>query len=155
MKTFFLTLTLAASMLACKTGDKKAEAAKLTEEDLVSKQEALNKQLADSANFTSLQWIDSTSQELGTVKEGKVVEVTYKFKNTGSKPLVIASVSASCGCTVPEKPEQPIMPGEEGVIKATFDSKDRVGTANKSVYVTANTSPSTSHELKFHVEVIK
>lgn len=93
--------------------------------------------------------------ELGTVKEGKVVEVTYKFKNTGSKPLVIASVSASCGCTVPEKPEQPIMPGEEGMIKATFDSKDRVGTANKSVYVTANTSPSTSHELKFHVEVIK
>jgi len=108
----------------------------------------------DVASTTSIQWIDSLHQELGKVKEGGVVEVSWKFKNTGSKPLVISNVNASCGCTVADKPEQPIAPGAEGVISAKFDSKGRDGAQRKDVYVTANTENS-NHQLSFAVEVTK
>ncbi len=100
-----------------------------------------------------MQWLDSTYKDLGKVKEGQVVEVAYRFKNTGTKNLVIANVSASCGCTIPEKPEKPIAPGEEGVIKAKFDSKGRPkGEARKDVFVKANTEPQ-DQQLSFRVEI--
>jgi hypothetical protein len=111
--------------------------------------------LNDSANFTSVQWIDSVHQNLGNMQEGSVVEVTWHFKNTGNKPLIISNASASCGCTVAEKPEAPIAPNGEGIIKAKFDSKGREGTQRKDVFVVANTSGSTNHQLSFAVEVQK
>jgi len=116
--------------------------------------EERDKALKDSANFTTVEWLDSTYKDLGKVKEGQQVEVSFRFKNTGTKNLVIDDVTASCGCTVPEKPQEPITPGQEGMIKAKFDSKGKpVGEARKEVYVTANTTPSTSHTLTFRVEI--
>ncbi len=109
----------------------------------------------DSANFTQIQWIDSTHQNLGKVKEGSVLEVSWRFKNTGTKPLIISNVNASCGCTVAEKPEAPVAAGEEGVIKAKFDSKDRQGMQRKDVYVLANTTGMNNHQLSFAVDVEK
>jgi hypothetical protein len=107
----------------------------------------------DSANFTTIVWIDSINQSLPNIKEGEILEVTYRFKNTGNKPLVVEGVSASCGCTVPEKPEEPIMPGKEGRIKAKFDSHGKVGPNTKSLTVVANTS--SQKLLSFYVEVVK
>jgi hypothetical protein len=101
---------------------------------------------------TSVLWLDST-QNLGNVMEGTVVNVQFRFKNTGNKMLVITDVAASCGCTVPEKPEKPIAPGAEGVIKATFDSKNRIGTNHKVITVILNTENRTQ-QLVFDVEVI-
>ncbi len=109
----------------------------------------------DSANFTQIQWIDSNHQNLGKVKEGSVMEVSWRFKNTGTKPLIISNVNASCGCTVAEKPEAPVAAGEEGVIKAKFDSKDRQGMQRKDVYVLANTTGMNNHQLSFAVDVEK
>ena len=111
--------------------------------------------LRDSANFTSIQWIDSTFQDLGTVKEGPEVEISFKFKNTGNKNLIIQNVTASCGCTVVEKPQQPFQPGETGSIKAKFTTQSHVGTNNKSIYVIANTKGGTGQELKFRIVVEK
>ncbi|HEX7847420.1 MAG TPA: DUF1573 domain-containing protein [Chitinophagaceae bacterium] len=146
MKKILFVLIAAAGFVACKTADKKApETAALTDEQ---KQAAV----ADSSKYTSIEWLDSTFLNLGKVTDGKVVEVTFRFKNTGDKPLVFANVTAGCGCTVPEKPAKPYLPGEEGVIRATFDSKGRKGENNKSVYVESNTNPR-SQELKFRVEV--
>ena len=79
--------------------------------------------------------------------------INFHFKNTGSKPLIIENVSASCGCTVPEKPNAPIAPGEEGLIKAEFNSAGRVGQASKNVTVTCNTAVQT-YTLHFEGEVI-
>jgi hypothetical protein len=109
----------------------------------------------DSANFTQIQWIDSIHQNLGKVKEGSVLEVSWRFKNTGTKPLIISNVNASCGCTVAEKPEAPVAAGEEGVIKAKFDSKERQGMQRKDVYVLANTTGMNNHQLSFAVDVEK
>ena len=108
-----------------------------------------------ATNATSIQWLDSTHQDLGRINEGQVVEISWRFKNTGDKPLVISNVSASCGCTVPDKPEKPIAPGGEETIRAQFDSKDRVGPQHKDVYVEANTSGSPSTKLSFSLEVVK
>ena len=109
----------------------------------------------DTANYTTIQWIDSTYQDLGTVKEGPEVEIAYKFKNAGDKNLVIENVSASCGCTVVEKPTEPFEPGQTGTIKAKFNTEGHTGTNNKSIYVTANTKGTIHQELKFHIVVEK
>ena len=89
---------------------------------------------------TTVQIIDS-AYNFGQVTEGDIVEYNYRFKNTGNKPLVIASASASCGCTVPEKPEQPVLPGETGFIKVKFNSEHRAGQTHKTIIVLSNAEP--------------
>lgn len=89
---------------------------------------------------TTVEVIDSI-YDFGSVAEGEVVEYSYRFKNTGSNPLVVTNVSASCGCTVPEKPEEPVKPGEMGFIKVKFNSENRPGEVHKSVTVTSNANP--------------
>ena len=110
---------------------------------------------SDPANFTTIQWLDSTHQDLGKVQEGGVVEVSWRLKNSGNKPLIITNVNPGCGCTVAEKPEEPIAPGGESVIKAKFDSKGQAeGMQRKEVYVKANTG-NDMHRLSFAVVVQK
>jgi hypothetical protein len=89
---------------------------------------------------TTVQIID-TIHNFGQVQEGAIVEFSYRFRNTGKEPLVILEAKASCGCTVPEKPEKPILPGEIGYLKVKFDSKDRPGQVQKTVTVTSNAEP--------------
>jgi hypothetical protein len=108
----------------------------------------------DSSSFTEILWMDSTQLQFGKITEGQKLSVQYRFKNIGNQPLVIQSVSASCGCTAPEPPKEPIGPGKEGVITAVFDSQGRVGANHKTLTVTANTKGSATHELHFDVEVI-
>jgi hypothetical protein len=97
----------------------------------------LNQQFADS---TTVQMIDSV-YNFGTVTDGEKVEYSYRFTNTGKKPLIVSSAVASCGCTVPEKPEEPIKPGETGFLKVVFNSKGRVGEVHKEITVTSNAYP--------------
>ena len=90
---------------------------------------------------TTVQLIDSV-YDFGSITEGEKVTYNFRFKNSGKKPLVISNVSASCGCTVPEKPEQPILPGETGFIKVVFNSQGKQGHNEKNITVVANTKPS-------------
>lgn len=60
-----------------------------------------------------------------------------KFKNTGSEPLIIKNARGSCGCTVPNWPKEPILPGESGQIEIRY-ATNRVGGINKKVTVTTN-----------------
>jgi len=90
---------------------------------------------------TSIIMLDST-YDFGKVTDGEKVVYNYRFRNTGNKPLVISSATASCGCTVPEKPEEPIKPGETGFLKVVFNSEGRVGPAHKEIYVVSNAIPS-------------
>lgn len=61
----------------------------------------------------------------------------FKFTNTGKEPLIISKCKGSCGCTVPECPKEPILPGESAVIKVNYDEK-RVGSFNKSITINSN-----------------
>lgn len=138
---------MTASLSACKNNDKKTNNAALSEEEI-------KKAVNDSANFTTIEWPDSTFRDFGKVKEGEVLEVSFRFKNTGDKNLVISDVRPGCGCTDGQKPEEPIAPGKEGVIKAKFNSKGQhIGENRKNITVTANTKPSQVTELSFKAEV--
>lgn len=92
------------------------------------------------SDTTTVQAIDSV-YNFGNATDGDKVEYNFRFKNTGKKPLIIASAVASCGCTVPEKPEAPIQPGETGFLKVVFNSKGRVGEVHKTITVTSNAYP--------------
>jgi Protein of unknown function (DUF1573) len=83
----------------------------------------------------------TVDHDFGTIKEGDIVEYTYKFKNTGEAPLIIQNAQGSCGCTVPDWTKTPIGVGEEGIVTAKFDSKGKTNIQNKTVTVTANTWP--------------
>ena len=116
--------------------------------------------LDDTTNLTTIKWIDSTHHDVGTIKQGEQIEIPFHFKNTGDKPLVIEAAVPGCGCTGAEKPDEPVMPGKEGVIKAKFSSKGFEGSQTKYVTVTANTKNSntgviTNHSLSFTVNVEK
>lgn len=89
---------------------------------------------------TTVQVIDSV-YDFGTIQEGDMVEYNFRFKNTGNKPLTIFEASASCGCTVPEKPEYPVKPGEIGFLKVKFNSDRKPGEIHKSISVTSNANP--------------
>jgi len=91
-------------------------------------------------DHTTVEMMD-TAYDFGTVKEGELVTYNYKFKNTGKNPLIVTNAVASCGCTVPEKPDHPIAPGEMGFIKVKFDSDRRPGTAHKTITVFSNADP--------------
>jgi len=108
----------------------------------------------DSAQLTSVQWLDS-SKDFGKIVEGQKLEVAFRFRNTGDKPLVIERVQPSCGCTVAEQPKEPIQPGQEGQIKASFNSEGRVGTNHKTLFVYANMKDAKAHPLEFVVQVEK
>lgn len=108
---------------------------------------------AGAKDLTDIQWIDSV-KEMGKINEGQVLDVSFRFKNTGNKPLVISNARASCGCTVPDPPKEPIAPGAEGAIKASFNSKGRPGHNHKEIDVEANTTGSPWHKVVFNVEVL-
>ncbi len=89
---------------------------------------------------TSIQWLEEEF-DFGTVEDGEIVTHVFKFKNTGSEPLIVTDAKATCGCTVPKKPTEPVAPGEIGQISVEFNSRGRTGSQNKPVTVTANTNP--------------
>jgi hypothetical protein len=161
MKRIFFPLLAIAVLVACNSADKPAD--KPADEHAghshgeTDKAAEIAQTLQDSANYTSIEWLDSTFKDMGKIKKGQKIEVSFPLKNIGNKNLVITKVEAGCGCTVPEKPEKPIAPGGQEVIKAVFDSQNQsVGTPlRKTVSVVANTMPSTTHQLTFSVTVVE
>ncbi|HMU46310.1 MAG TPA: DUF1573 domain-containing protein [Chitinophagaceae bacterium] len=145
MKKILIVVAAVLALAACKTNDKKATGGNLTPEEI---EKAKN----DSANFTTIEWIDPVTQNLGLLKKDQEIEITYRFKNSGNKILIIENVTAGCGCTIPEKPEKPFAPGEEGVIRAKFNGSGH-GTISKTVTVIANTTPQKEHTLTFTGEI--
>lgn len=92
--------------------------------------------------------------DFGTINEGDIVDHVFTFANNGDAPLIISSATASCGCTVPQWPKEPIPVGGSGEIKVQFNSRKKPGIQNKTVTITANTYPKISR-LKIKANVIK
>jgi hypothetical protein len=100
-------------------------------------------ELSKSRNKTTIQW-EKTEHDFGTIKQGDAVEYSFKFTNTGSEPLIIEDAKGSCGCTIPKKPDGPVMPGKSDYIKVKFNSAGKLNAQRKTVTITANTEPITS-----------
>jgi hypothetical protein len=91
---------------------------------------------------------DKTVHEYGTIERGGDGNSEFKFTNKGKEPLILTNVRSSCGCTVPQWPREPILPGESGVIKVKYDT-NRMGAINKSVIVSSNaTNPTVVLRIK-------
>ena len=82
---------------------------------------------------------DKTEHDFGTINEGDVVETVFAFTNVGKSELIITSAKGSCGCTVPEWPKEPIMPGETGEIKVKFNSYRKPNLQQKQITLRTNT----------------
>ena len=103
----------------------------------------------DSSKFTTIEWLD-TAIDFGSKKMGEVVNITFRCKNTGDKPLYLYDVHPSCGCTLADYTKEPIAPGKEGKIEAQFDTKkSHPGEVHKSVSVSSNNSNYAPSALKF------
>ncbi|MDR0976966.1 MAG: DUF1573 domain-containing protein [Prevotellaceae bacterium] len=82
---------------------------------------------------------DATTHNFGTFSEEKPVTCTFTFTNTGDVPLVIHQAIASCGCTIPEYTEEPVLPGKKGTIKVTYDGSGKMpGHFKKSITLRTN-----------------
>lgn len=92
---------------------------------------------AQSADSTLIIKFASTVHDYGTIEQGSDGSCNFVFTNTGQTPLVLSNVRASCGCTVPTWPREPILPGKEGSIKVVYNT-NLIGSFNKSISVNSN-----------------
>ena len=80
---------------------------------------------------------ESETIDYGKIDKGSDGERIFTFTNVGDQPIIIKNIQSSCGCTVPKKPEKPVVPGEKGEIKVSYDTK-RVGGFSKSITIFSN-----------------
>ena len=132
------------------TNEKNALSGKLSTE-LIERPTSVN---SDSHSLHSLGYMqfEDTLHNFGRIHEGEILAYEFSFVNSGNKDLLISEAKASCGCTVPEYPHQPIRKGEQGSVKVTFNSQGKRGYNEKSVILYTNGNPS-SYTLYIQAEV--
>lgn len=145
-QTLFLVAVVALFMASCQSGNQDVRnAAVESAQDPAAVQPANpadpSAPAAAPTGPTTNMEFNETTFDFGTVQDGEMVSHTYKFKNTGSEPLILSDAKGSCGCTVPKWPREPIAPGASGEITVEFNSKGKGGKRNQKVTITANTNP--------------
>jgi hypothetical protein len=151
MKKILLSGFVLAALIAC--NNPKAT----TAEERTTTESTVNTQTANTAVSTTgapVIKFEKDVYDFGKITEGEKVSYDFTFTNTGGTPLIISDASATCGCTVPEVPKEPVAPGASAKIKVVFSSAGKVGLQDKVVTVTANTIPA---QTQLHVigEVVK
>lgn len=111
----------------------------------ISTNDIMNTKSADGNSNADLPEIkfEEETHDFGRITQGEKVTYNFKFKNTGGANLIISSASGSCGCTIPDYPKKPILPGEEANINVVFASEGKSGIVEKSVTIVTNGEPST------------
>ena len=112
------------------------------------------KAAADTANYTSVKWLDSIVN-FGTIRKGDTIRITFRCLNTGNKPLIITEARPGCGCTVADYTKQPIAPNTQGLVTAFFNT-EHINQAHvrKTVIVYTNTTNGKEHFLYFEGDII-
>ncbi len=135
MNKLFLLFTII-FFAACGGNDSKKASTDLVNNPLSATDTSAN--LSAEAPFMTF---DEKIHDFGTLIDGEVVTYKFKFKNTGTTDLIINNASASCGCTIPSYPKEPLKPGGESAIDVQFNSSGKVGKFDKSITIEANTIP--------------
>ncbi len=81
---------------------------------------------------------DTLTFNFGTINQGDVVSHNFRFKNTGRSDLLIHKIKSSCGCTATAPESKVISKGKKSFIKATFNSRGKVGKQHKTITVITN-----------------
>ena len=112
---------------------------------------AISLLLASPAAFSAgplIKFLDTT-HDFGNIKEASgAVSHDFRFTNTGDAPLVILSVTTSCGCTKPTFPKQPVEPGDTAVVTITYNPVGRPGEFDKNISVKSNSQKAPKSRLK-------
>lgn len=95
-----------------------------------------------------------TTIDYGTIEKGANGVRVFEFTNTGDAPLIVSKVSSSCGCTIPKKPDGPILPGKDGKIEVKYDT-NRVNPIRKTITVISNAVDSPTVALKIKGLVVE
>lgn len=82
--------------------------------------------------------ISESNVDLGNIAFGGKAVTTVQIKNTGDKPLIISDAKASCGCTVPKWPKEPIAPGKTADMTVEYTTTKKAGAFNKTVTINSN-----------------
>jgi hypothetical protein len=98
---------------------------------------AQNKKKTVPKSATALQF-EEPNHPIGMVKQGTIIEYKFKFKNISKRPVDVKNATATCGCTVPDYPFIPILPGESGEIGVTFNTTHKLGHQKPIVTVTTS-----------------
>lgn len=93
---------------------------------------------------------EKTTHQFGEIPYEGNGTYEFVFKNTGNEPLILSQPKSSCGCTVPEWPKKPILPGETDVIKVTYKNTNRPGSFSK--YVTIFSNAMINKEVKLYIK---
>jgi len=107
---------------------------------------------AESSNFPILHFAE-TQYDFGNVKEGKVVDHTFKFENSGKSPLKIKDIKTSCGCTVALISSELLKPGEQGTLKVELDTSNRGGKMSRTITIKSNDPKNASIILTVYANV--
>jgi hypothetical protein len=162
MKKIILSLSVAAMLFSCnnnepnvdldvKDGEKRSKlaAGSQSEEELkaaAEKRREEQEKLEEERKASQTTMVVTPNvHDFGVIDKETPVSTIFTVKNTGDQPLTINDAKASCGCTVPRKPEKPILPGETGELEVTFTSKPNQAGQNitKTITITANIPNST------------
>ncbi len=137
----FVPLTGILLLLACNNKSTVDENAATTEEISIPSTEVSATVDSTSAPIMTF---ESSTYEFEKIISGQKVSYSFKFKNTGTTPLIISNAQATCGCTVPEYPRSPVPPGAEGSINVVYDSAGQTGMQAKIITLTSNAYPTTT-----------
>ncbi|RPG58709.1 MAG: DUF1573 domain-containing protein [Flavobacteriales bacterium TMED191] len=163
-KLFSISLCLIFALIGCqnasdKINSDKSQATSTPQPSNTNKNNnAVNAQIIDEGGKAQFSWTNKGGQvwDFGTITQGDSPEFTFTFINNGTEPMIISNAKGSCGCTVPSWPKEPIPPKGTGEINVKFNSKNKKGNQNKTVTLTANTTPpNTKLRVTGNIEVIE
>lgn len=117
--------------------------------DVKTEKQTATQENADNQNGPEITF-NETNHDFGEIQFNGNGSYEFVFVNTGNEPLILTQPKSSCGCTVPEWPKQPILPGQSNVIKVTYKNTNRAGSFNK--YVTIFSNALINKEVKLHIK---
>ena len=156
MKTLNILFTILFFLISCQSASDKINNSNKSQNNTQktenntpkpqSKTNTVNAQIIDEGGNASFSWTNQGGQvwDFGLIQQGDEPEFKFTFVNNGSEPMIISNAKGSCGCTVPKWPKEPIPPNGTGEISVKFNSKNKKGAQNKTVTLTANTTPPTT-----------
>ncbi len=136
-----LNLLLLVGLVSCKEDASKEKEEAINQINESSLEESAG-QVDDSNKDFPVITFEKTEHDFGKIPQNVPQETVFKFKNTGNAPLIITDAKSSCGCTVPEKPEGPIAPGETGELVVKYNAAG-TNAIVKTVTITSNTAKGT------------
>ncbi len=152
MKSISIFVIASILLFSCNNAENKGEngnggsliaADNVSEEELAKNLEEFKKEeeirLKEEKSSMASMKVDKEMHDFGTIRPETDNACRFKVTNTGTQPLIIKNVEASCGCTTPRKPEGPIAPGESDYIDVVFHpSASQLNEIIKTVTITAN-----------------